>query len=427
MFKFDFEDLDCQGRGRAGEAPSSPRPRQAEASGASATADRPRLGRWTWPSAPSALALLVLEHRQRSCDCQGPGGGERRAALPERVLTDVLPAFLRHDRPVPGMLYVLGGVSRPHAVDDVTAVDMLDTWSPSAAWRSVPPLLHKRRGGGFATFRSAVLAVGGLNIEAHDRLKTVDAFAAGPGAWRRLALPEMALGRSAVGVAVAQDVLVVAGGLTGNTGEPTCSCERCDLLSAEPRWEPLPDLPQPRVAPQCVVMKDEVLVVGGGVPNVGFTGSVESFRVTDAAAGWTRRQRGLEVPRHAFGCCLASKGGRMYLVACGGHNREGALTSCETVPLDSGPQDLLIPDLPEPRMGCSAAVITAAAPHLGIRFPCEWLVVLGGSGDESSTASGIVLALQLSAIRNGWQRDAFPPVGKGRCFAAAVVSQGYPA
>lgn len=238
--------------------------------------------------------------------------------------------------------------------------------------------------------RTLLLRAGLIAAVASVVLPTVSV--AQPGTWEEG--PPVPLGRIRYGHAQCPNDLgrfyVISG--QDSTFNPTITTERFD--SAMGKWEQLPSLPEPRVAPAAVCVGDQLHLLGGADRFGQATAS--HFVYTLGAKEWTQAA---PLPRAVIGAAAGGYAGRIFLAGGDGDfDPPGTLA------------EVSVYDIAGDRWSAGSAMPEAAS-FAGSAQRGRFLYVVGGFGD-ASPAVNVRATQRLDLLTGIWStgpRLADPP------------------
>jgi len=243
-------------------------------------------------------------------------------------------------------------------------------------WRPIAPAPTARQQVPAVTLNGSVWLLGGLTN--HGATDTVEGFDPVTNSWKTAPkLPAPLHHSTAVNY---RDELVVLGGWIPEGGNPSAeTSKRVFALREGAKWEELPALRHPRAAAAAAVVGGKIVVVGGQADGQ----LVRETEVFDGKA-W-RDAKPMPTAREH----VAAAADRRYLYAIGGRelSSDHNLAAFERYDPESDEWERL-PDLPTPRGGLGA---TVAGNH-----------VVAAGGEEPTGVRATVEAFDISAGR--WMR-----------------------
>ena len=172
------------------------------------------------------------------------------------------------------ILYVAGGCSGNYtSLDTVLAMDMEN---PQAGWQKCSSMKIARQNFALVSLGGSLYALGGIGIGTVDALNSCEVYDPTSNEWREIA--SMSQGRSKMGVAISNSLIIVVGG----------KCSIYNYLSSTELFDPttntwiqLPSMKTKRLEPCCTVFQGKLLAMGGGFY------SVERLDLDNADNGWS--------------------------------------------------------------------------------------------------------------------------------------------
>jgi non-specific serine/threonine protein kinase len=245
-----------------------------------------------------------------------------------------------------------------------------------SGWREITPAPTARQQVPAVTYSGSVWLLGGLT--SHGATDTVEGFDPVTNSWKTAPkLPARVHHSMAVNY---RDELVVIGGWIPEGGNPSAvTSKRVFVLREGAKWEELPSLRHGRAAGAAAVVDGKIVVVGGQAEGK----LVPETEVFDGKA-W-RDAAPLPTPREH----IAAAADREYLYAVGGRNLSSDNNSAAFERYDPKADEWeRLPNLPTARGGLGA---TVAGNH-----------VIAAGGEEPTSVRGTVEAFDIDAGR--WMR-----------------------
>lgn len=375
------------------------------------------------------------------------------------------------------MLYAFGG--RNQGRGPLDTVDMFDTWH--GRWVSCPAMPTRRAGSAAALLPDhRIMVIGGYNEKgiAEGLLASCDVYNPYSQEWEKEAVAPLRRKRWGHGCAsLGGKVYVVGGCSLQPDAQPqeafmeTLKC--CEVYSPkENTWSPCAPLTIARSGSRVVALDDRYLAAIGGCDDVfGRAETQPTVELYDTTTGiWSLLDSRLENPRTT--AAVAAIGPRQLLVVGGAPSmssaeiytvslpgdascRRGASQSCtanadirmvsrheaaesdgDMSPASSAEEPRLkIPDMPEGRMGCQAALVCLPRPGGSYPLadrPCA--VIVGGERCDDGATGDWPRVRQFhsipvfDAVDGTWREDAekvMPSMGAARTAVALCVGVGF--
>lgn len=396
-------------------------------------------------------------HQRQSTQLQ-----RHRPALPACLYCDCIAPFLCFTKPLPNMLYAIGG--RNTQDGPLKTMDMFDTWH--GKWVSCPPMPCARAGATAAALPDGqVMVIGGYDSRGteHGILGTCDIYDPVQRQWVPDAAASLLRARWGHGAAVLGGFVFVVGGcsrrvaptrhapnsiIIGNVGMPLHMetlgvCERYDPELNQ--WKLCGELRVPRAGARVTALQNRFLAAVGGNEDVfGQDLNSSSIELYDIESDrWSLLRAHLSVPRATAGVANIDNSHILVVGGC----RDGASVvekSAEIyralepsdedsakiaeIVLKAGDQ-LQVPAMLEGRMGTQAACLLL--PRKGGNYPVALQRCIAVVGGETM---GSLLPRQLASVpvfdveQMAWRADeVVPPMPTQRTAAAVCVGYGHAA
>ncbi len=306
--------------------------------------------RWVDHSSARGLTQLILANRMRDGITQ---------ELPEEIMSSCIPEFLHFDRPVSGMIYVLGGraskVLEPEHY--LSTAECFDCFRQE--WIQLPTMMSKRVGASSIVAENGrVYIIGGYAKHPDKPLASGECFDPILGEWKPIA--DLSQGRFGHSIASCGKFLYVIGG--DSRRNLVSGVERYDTDKDE--WTTVGLIPRAVAGGRTLERNGKLYLIGGDIGSqpLSFTNTI---RVYDPASNtWEVLAETLTQGRSATACTWLAEGSTEIAVI-GGYAAENdsffELKTSEII--QTNPQGTniargrTIPPLPEARAGCRAVTI----------------------------------------------------------------------
>jgi hypothetical protein len=409
-----------------------------------------RRSRWVDDYACGSICALILDDRHAAWGC-------RRRPLPPSLYAEQIAPFLRFDSPLPNMLYVFGGRSHP---DILRTVEMFDTWN--GRWAQCPPMPTARAGCAAAALPDGrIIVVGGYDTHGivAGLLASCDVYDPVKQCWEKEGtVPRLLRARWGHGCASLNGRIYAVGGCSlqrdaqpQETFMETLRC--CEVYTPESpgdaksgctigkgKWQSIPPLQVPRSGSRVVALQPcggeraRYLAAVGGCDDIfGRAETQPTVELFDEKLSqWFVLPRHLQHPRTT--AAVAAVGTRRILVVGGAPS----LQSAESFEVSLTDEDSAaeahtiekVPDLPEGRMGCQAALLTL--PAKGAAYPLSnnrCVAIVGGercseSGDIAERSKQFATVPVFDLSLGLWREDIIPPMCTQRTAVAICVGSG---
>lgn len=353
-------------------------------------------GDWVEPGALSSLSCLMQMRSSNS--------------PPLSLCSELIAPFLRFEKPLPNMLYVIGGRNEIHG--PLNVVEMLDTWH--GRWVQCPPMSSRRSGCAAAPLPDGrVVVVGGYDERGivQGLLKSCEVFDPVSQQWSHFT--SLLRARWGHGCATLHDKVYAVGGCSLRDGAPVAEMYMETLASCEvydcnlDKWAPCAELRVARASVRAVVIGNKYVAAVGGCKSVfGDAEALPTVELLDTEQNfWVELETKLSVPRTI--AAIAAVDSHRILVF-GGVSRIGENSSelssseiyCVKPPCSSATSTVEddastsreMTDVQQSRQGCQALALNLPSHRdilCGRGFPLSYsphVVIIGGEREKPQEA-----------------------------------------
>eukprot|EP00746_Dinoflagellata_sp_MGD_P158056 gnl/MRDRNA2_/MRDRNA2_86378_c0_seq1.p1 gnl/MRDRNA2_/MRDRNA2_86378_c0~~gnl/MRDRNA2_/MRDRNA2_86378_c0_seq1.p1 ORF type:complete len:601 (+),score=93.91 gnl/MRDRNA2_/MRDRNA2_86378_c0_seq1:97-1899(+) len=392
---------------------------------------------------PGALAGLLCLMQTRSPN-----------SPPLGLYSENIAPFLRFEKPLPNMLYAMGGRNGIHG--PLNIVEMLDTWH--GRWVHCPPMSVRRSGCAAAPLSCGrIVVVGGYDERGVVKglLSSCESFDPMLQQWKEFA--PLLRARWGHGCASLHDKVYAVGGCSLRVGaaavkasmETLAGCEVYDPKAN--KWTLCGDLRVARASARAVVIDNRYIAAVGGCKNVfGDWEALRTVELLDPETNcWVELDTKLSVPRAAAATAAIDS---HRILVFGGADRSGpALCSseiyCVQPQKDGASENIeddetspgqrlqqhaalrksqMVVDVQQSRMGCQALLLNLPSSDdisHGRGFPISntpHVVIVGGESENHTWQLDSVLAYDAS--RERWLPQSPVPAMPTKRTALALCS-----